>query len=237
MFLRLSLAVLAALSGTAFAQNAAGVFGPKVPDDFSYFEYRYSVIDPADGLGTAWAQRVHYEHAIHPRVAIRGGVQWRDRTGDDQEFDFARVMVFWEAGKLTENWTTGFRFDGRVRNGGRADDVAVSWTNQVDLGPRSFTRFNLMAFIPVGGEPSEPTAEFRGSYYRRLESGHSLGLELYNVFGEIGDPASFDQQRRELAPSVQWAIPGPYTLFTSWSFGLTDNTPSDQFRLRIGRRF
>ncbi|MEM1379009.1 MAG: hypothetical protein AAGH41_00135 [Pseudomonadota bacterium] len=225
------------LNGAA-AQNAAGVFGPKVQEGFKLFEYRYSVSEPFDGEASPWVQRVHWEQALNGRVSYRLGAQVRNRPGDDTELDFARVMVFWELGKLTEQWTTGLRFDGRVRNGSRSDDLAVHWTNQVDLGPKSFVRFNAMTFWELGATRTrDSVAEFRGSYYRKLESGHQVGLEIYNVFGAVDNFAPRDEQRRELAPVINWKLPNRLNLYTSVGLGLTDATPSTSFRMRVGRRF
>lgn len=232
------LAVSLALLSFAQAQNTAGVFGPIVREGHKLAEYRFSSGEIFDEV-TPWAQRIFYEQSFSDRLLGRLEYQWRDRSEfTDAEFDFLRAMLWVEGGKITENWTTGFRFDARVRNGDRPDDVAVSWTNQFELSDDTVARFVVMSFFNMGeGVDSAPVIETRSSIYRRLESGHSIGLEFYDNFGRVNDFAALDEGRHEIAPVVTWPVPGPYTLYTSVSFGLSDPVPDYGLRMRVGRRF
>lgn len=231
--------ILFAFLGLAHAQNAAGVFGPKVNDGFRAFEYRFSSSGPSEGSATPWVQRAHWEQALNGRLQARLGVQWRDRSADTEtEFQFLRAMLFVEAGQPTPGWTTGFRFDARVRNGSSPDELAAHWTNQFDLGPKTFARFNVMSFFEISeNAPDGPVIETRSSLFRRLDGGHAVGLELYNNYGELGRFRTVDEQYHELAPVISWSLPGPYALYTSVGIGLSDGAPDSSIRLRLTRRF
>ncbi|NNU16370.1 hypothetical protein HK107_08565 [Parvularcula sp. ZS-1/3] len=231
-------AIAFALISAASAQNTAGVFGPKINRDHKLAEYRFSSGEIFDEL-TPWAQRIFYEQAFTDNMMWRVEYQWRDTSEfTDAEFDFVRGMLWIDAGQITENWHTGFRLDARIRDGARPDDFATSWSNQFNISDTVFARFVVMGFFNVGdGVDSTPIIETRSSLYKSLSSGHSIGVELYDNFGRANDFRSFDEGRHEIAPVVTWPIPGPYTLYTSVAFGLSDPMPDYGLRLRVGRRF
>lgn len=234
--------VLVALSlfGLAHAQNNAGVFGPIVNEGRKVFEYRYAVADPLDNApDDAWSQRVHYEHAFNGRFMGRIGAQWRDSpTQDEAEFQFARVMLFMEIGEVREGWTTGLRFDARVRDGDGSDEIAISSTNQFDFGPKTFARANFMFRQQIGdGAPDAPVLETRSGIFHRFDSGITGGLELYNTYGEIGSFNDFDDQAHEIAPALFLPLGGKFTLYTSMGYGLSDRVADSNFRIRVIRDF
>ncbi|MEM9810559.1 MAG: hypothetical protein AAF788_04970 [Pseudomonadota bacterium] len=222
----------------ASAQNAAGVFGPVVDENTRQLEFRWSIAEPDDGL-TPWVQRAHWEQGLSDRLSYRLGVQWRDRSSSsDVELDFVRGMLFFEAGQPTENWTTGFRFDARARNGSRPDELALSWTNQYALGPSTFARFNVMSFFQIGDSaPDNPIIETRSTVVKRLREGRSVALELYNVYGEFGQFGGWSDQRHELAPVYSTPIFNGYYLWSSIAVGLSEPVPDYTLRFRVGKRF
>ncbi len=234
------LCLLALCLGQASAQNNAGVFGPKVNEGRKVFEYRYAVAEPLENApDDRWSQRAHYEHAFGDRFMGRIGVQWRDNASMDQaEFQFLRGMLFMELGEVTDRWTTGLRFDARVRNGDGPDDLALSWTNQYDLGPQTFARFVVMSFYQFGDLAADnPVIETRSTVVHRFKSGPGLGLELYNTFGEIGAFGDFDDQRHEISPVITVPLGGGYSLFTGIGLGLSEPVADNSFRMRLIRNF
>ncbi|GGY39697.1 hypothetical protein [Parvularcula lutaonensis] len=236
---RIALTVIAlCLSTAAQAQNTAGVFGPIIKEGHKLAEYRFSSGEPFDNL-TPWAQRIFYEQSFNDRLMGRLEYQWRDQSEfTDAQFEFLRAMLWIDAGKLTENWHTGFRIDARVRDGGRPDDIALSWSNQFTLSEDTFARFVVMSLFNIGdGVDASPVIETRSSIFKRLDSGHSIGVELYDNLGQVNAFASFEKGRHEIAPVITWPVPGPYTLYTSVSFGLSDPVPDYGLRLRVGRQF
>lgn len=233
------LVVLVSFYGSASAQNAGGVFGPKVREGYRAFEYRLSVAEPASAGTPPWVQRVQWQTAFNGRLEARADLQWRDPGGgSDVELDFIRGLLLVEAGQPRPGWTTGFRFDARIRNGSGPDELAAHWTNQFDLTPRVYARFNVLTRFDFSDRVStSPSIETRASLFRSLRAGHSVGMELYNGYGQLEDFRPIESQYHEAAPVVFWALPGPYTLYTSIGIGLTDPAPDHSLRLRLIRQF
>lgn len=232
------LAALVAATSCAAAQNIGGVFGPKVTEGRRMVEYRIGIAEPGDELGSPWVQRALYEHAFEGRVNARIEYQWRDPSPEaGVQFDHLRVLALVEAGKLTPFWTTGFRFDARVREGDRPNDIGVHWTNQFDLSPRVRFRAVALNTFEFGGTGADRlTFETRASLFRSFDGGGNAGVELFNNWGNTADPAAFNETRHEVAPVVNWALGGGFTFNTSLAFGISEAAPDLTLRLRLSRR-
>jgi len=230
-----SLCVLSILVSRASAQNAAGVFGPVVREGLRDLDYRYSVDEPADDLASPWVQRLHYDYAFNGRAMGRIVGQWRD-TGNDVEADFIRAELFVEAGKPTEAWTTGFRFDAMARNGDRPDQVGLHWTNEVQLNARTSVRFVSFNTWKFGDEaPDRVFLETRAAIRHRRDR-YAIGFESYNPWGNIDNLNRFRENRHQVGPFVSAPV-GPISVFISPLFGISESAPDVKLRTRFIKRF
>ena len=231
----LALAV-ACFPGDALAQNAGGVFGPKVIPGRRAVDFRYTADDPA--TGGAFVLRTHYEQAVGNNLMWRVVGQVR-QTREDGEFeaDYARADLFWYLGQPVRGWYTGLRFDAMVRAGNRPEQININWTNEWNLTDATIARFVVRVAPQFGaGAKESPLLETRSLLSHRLRSGAVIGLESYHPWGELSELDGIARAPTQVGSYVTVPV-GNMSVFTGVLFGFTDAAPDTTIRLRVVRVF
>ncbi len=243
---------LLALAAPAHAQFTGGVFPPTVNEGASQLEYRIAV-DPDGPLGkTQVAQRLHYQASLSDKFQLRGVVATRtifeieeNTDGFDLEtdtifdFDFVQAELTWQITPDDRKWQTGLRFDGRIKDNG-PEQVGVNWTNQWSFDDGWQARAILLTSVRENESVFDDLGlSARGQLTKRIDSGQTLGLQLYS---SLGTPSNF----RPLSNSGSTAA-GPFAVFpiggdgvyvrTGALFGLSDGSRDTQLRLWLGKNF
>lgn len=224
----------AAAAPMALAQNTGGIFPPMVNDGHKSAQYRVTYDPDTEGL----SQRAHYQQAINGNLMWRGLVSARKTDESDIDFDFVQAELFWELSNDDDVWKTGLRFDARVRDDDRPGLLGVHWTNQFPLSETWNGRFVALSAIDIGDEARDGVfLQTRGNIFTRLESGQTVGVELFNAYGSTDDIQDFDDQNHQIGPFASFPVTPQWSLFTGALFGLTDASADAEFRLWITRGF
>ncbi|MEL6858686.1 MAG: hypothetical protein AAFO74_09885 [Pseudomonadota bacterium] len=225
---------LAALTPAAFAQNTGGIFPPMVNEGHKSAQYRVTFNPDTEGL----SQRVHYQQAINGNLMWRGLVSARKTTDSDVDFDFVQAELFWEWSDDDDDWKTGLRFDGRIRDDDRPGLIGVHWTNQFPLSQNWNGRFVALSSADIGDDARDGVfVQTRGNVFTRLDSGQTIGLELFNAYGSTDDFRDFEDQSHQIGPFASFPVTEDWGLFTGALFGLTEASADAEFRLWVTRGF
>ena len=150
-----SAAILASLiyAPHAAAQNTGGVFPTQVNEGHKSLQYR-AAIDPDNAQDEfGFAQRLHYQQAINGDFMWRIVGQTQKTESSDFDFSFLQAELFWELSDDEDQHKTGLRFDARLTDGDRAEQLGVNWMNSLILtmagmrGLSSYLRCKLV--IPL----------------------------------------------------------------------------------------
>lgn len=228
----LTLALAQALLSPAVSQNNGGVFGPNVEPGHRSWDLRFAVTEAAA------VQRTHVQWAFSDHLMGRVVLQARDAgPGSGPTPDFARADLFWDLGLVTTRWRTGLRFDAMVRNGAGPEQINLNWTNEVALPSRMTARFVLRSSHQFGGRGIDsPAIQTRAMIRRRLSNGASVGVEIYNPWGTVGEFGPFEGGRHQAGPFTTMRA-GQIVLFAGLLGGLTDEAADLTARFRIVREF
>lgn len=220
----------------AEAQNTAGVFSPVVNAGHKSMQYR-AVVDPDNNIGElGFAQRLHYQESVSDDLMWRLVGQTRKTQASDFDFDFVRAELFWDLGEDGQNYRTGFRFDLQVRDGNRPEQIGAHWTNQFYFNDGWSARAILLSSVQLGDNASDGVSlQTRWQLSKRLNSGDSLGVEMYNKYGYTGDFGSFDSQYHAVGPTYSKSFTSDWSIYSGILFGLSDNTADTEFRFRLIR--
>lgn len=220
------------VSETAFAQNTGGVFGPVVKEGHRSFQYR-AAVNPDNALGqTGFAQRLHYQQAIDTNFMWRILGQTRKTDASDIDFDFLQAELFWQLTDDKEDYQTGLRFDARLRDEGRAEQLGLNWMNQWKLSDAWSARFLTLTALQLGNNAADGlNIQTRGRVTYKTESKVTLGVELYNNFGNTGNIGGFDDQSHTIGPIVSLPIAKDLSIFAGTLHGISDAAPDTEFRL------
>nr|WP_136250424.1 hypothetical protein [Ningiella ruwaisensis] len=228
---------LALLSYMSHANNG-GVHGPMVKANSSQFDWRYTYVSSEEpGTSDIQASRLHYQQSLNERFQVRLVGQYRQQP--DWEYDSAKIELLYNFNKFNEqdNYASAIRFDMRTRKGSRPDDIAVHWTNQLNLDAKNYIRAIVLFGKNLSGEQSKNwRIGTRFSYYRRPNANYQLGIELFDQYGEVSNIAAYDDQRHQLGPAVMAKF-GALQLYARYLAGLTDSTPNHALSFRIGWNF
>ena len=126
-FLTLSAAALAAIfiAPNAMAQNTGGVFPTQVNEGHRSLQYR-AAINPDNAQDEfGFAQRLHYQQAINGDLMWRVVGQTQKTESSDFDFAFLQAELFWELSDDQDQHKTGLRFDARLTDGDRAEQLGV----------------------------------------------------------------------------------------------------------------
>ncbi|WP_143435220.1 hypothetical protein [Henriciella aquimarina] len=227
------------LAPGASAQNTAGVFGPKVNPDTRLVEYRTAFVPGEDGGDDRYAHRLNGALSLDTRRMVRLVVQGSDRGGPDGfDFDYVQAELFWEVSdEAASQWQTGFRFDARLANGDRPEQIGVNWTNQFRLSDRLSARAIALSTAQFGDNAADGVLlAGRASLNYRLDNGYSLILESFNALGSTDDFGP-DDRSQQVGPRLTGTLDSGWTWSLGALFGLNDSTPDNDLRLWFGRHF
>lgn len=228
--------ILLLLAAPLYAQNTGGVFPPTVSEGHKSWQYRWAV-DPESANGdTAFAQRLHYQQAINDDFMWRIVGQVRKTDDSDFDPDFLQAELFWEFSEAGADYTTGVRFDARLRDGDRPNQIGLNWIHAFKLKQGWSARAILLTSTQVGSNSnSGVNLQTRGRIAKRLEQGHTIGLEMFNSYGNSKNIGSFDEQDHTLGPIYSFPVSKKLSLFVGALFGVSDAAPDAQFRLWLTR--
>jgi len=232
-FLCLSLLLL--LAAPIAAQNTGGVFPPFVNAGHESMQYRFA-IDPDSNTGeTAFAQRLHYQKAIDGDLMWRIVGQLRKTTESDFDADFLQAELFWDLSEDGAKIRSGLRFDARVRDGDRPNQLGLNWIHAFQLENNWSARAILLTSGQVGDNATSGiNLQTRARIAKRLENRNTIGLEMFNNYGNSNNIRSFDQQNHTVGPFASIPL-GNISLFVGALFGVSDAAPDTEIRLWITR--
>lgn len=236
--LALASAMLLATSTIATAQNTGGVFGPVVNEDRRAAEYRIGYRPSEDGLDDALAQRVHYEQAINGDLMWRVVAQAATNAQDNTDFDYVQGELFWELSDDQDWWKHGLRFDARLRDGTRPDQIGVNFTNEFAITENLRGRFVALTLKQFGENGADGVLfETRANLMYDTGFGPTIGVETYNTYGEMGDFLKLEDGVHQVGPFANIPIANGWYAMTGVLFGVTDASPDTNYRFWFGRAF
>lgn len=226
------------LPTTVLAQNTGGVFPPMVNEGHKSLQYRVAVNPDNDQDEFGFAQRLHYQQAINGDLMWRVIGQTRKTASSDFDLDYLQAELFWELSDDAAKHKTGFRFDARIRDDNRAEQFGVNWMNQFNLKNEWTIRTVTMTSVQTGNSAADGVNfQSRGQIAKKLGSGPTIGVELYNDYGRIGNFGSFDEQNHTIGPFISTPIAKDVSIFAGPLFGLSDAAPELEARLWITKGF
>lgn len=227
------------LAGEAAAQNTSSVFGPKVRDGAASADYRFGYVPGENGAPDRYAHRIAGGFSLDERRAVSLVLRGTDRGGPAGfEYDYMQAQFSWEASpEDAAFWSTGFRFDARLANGDRPDQLGANWTNQFELSDRVSARAILLTAVQSGERAADGVLlAARGQVSYDLGGGASVALLSFNSLGSTEDFGTGGRSQ-QLGPVVTGRIAGDWTWTFGNLFGLNEATPDNDVRLWIGRSF
>jgi len=225
---------LAATTPMALAQNTGGIFPPMVNEGHKSAQYRVTHNPDTEGL----SQRLHYQQAINGDLMWRGLVSARKTDDSDVDFDFIQAELFWELSDDEDDWKTGFRFDARIRDDDRPGLLGVHWTNQFPVTESWNGRFVVLSAVDIGDDARDGVfLQTRGNLFTRLDTGQTVGVELFNAYGSTDAFLDLDKQGHSVGPFASFPVADDWSLFTGALFGLTDASADAELRLWVSRGF
>lgn len=226
------------LTSTAKAQNTGGVFPPMVNEGHKSAQYRIAINpDNADGE-FGLAQRLHYQQSLSGDMMWRVIGQTRKTADSDFDLDFLQAELFWELSDEDDQHKTGLRFDARLRDEGRAEQLGLNWMNQFNFDNGWRVRALILTSVQVGDNAADGVnLQTRGQIARKLESGHTLGIDMFNNYGRTGNIGSFDEQSHTIGPFVAAPIGNGNSFYAGPLFGLSKAAPDVEARLWVTKGF
>lgn len=233
-----SLLACFALPHIAAAQNTGGVFPPNVNEGHRSLQYR-AAIDPDNAAGDfGFAQRLHYQQAINGDFMWRIIGQTRKTDSSDVDFDFLQAEMFWELSDDEDQHKTGLRFDARLRDGDRAEQLGVNWMNHFNFDNGWTARALVLTSLEIGDTAADGVnLQTRARIARKLESGPTLGVEMYNNYGNTGNIGSFEEQSHTIGPFFSAPVSKDISIFAGPLFGLSSAAPDLEARLWVTKGF
>lgn len=217
----------------AFAQNTGGVFPPDVNEDHKSAQYRIAVNLDSD----RFAQRLHYQQAIDGDFMWRIVGQTRETATSDFDFDYVQAELFWQISPDENDYRTGLRFDARLRDDNRPNQLGINWMHQWQFDDGWTARLVGLSALQIGKNSADGIfLSPRAHLSKKLDSGVSLGLEYYGSFGSTED-FSLSKTGQTVGPFVSTKLTGQTSLMAGVQLGLTDAAPDTDLRLWITQGF
>jgi hypothetical protein len=225
-------------SNLANASNTSGVHGPGVNAGERSMQLRFA-FSPSDfdGQRDAFAYRLHYQQAFNDKVRGRVMVQYSDQG--DLQYDYFRGEVLYNFKKQGDGiWSSGVRFDLRTRRGDRPEEYAVNWTNQWSLDNGIRVRGILIGSRQFGSDNAFDGTKFatRSSISAKLDSGLTVGLDMFNEYGKLGNFGSFNKQSHQIGPMLGGTI-GGFKYEVRYLAGVSSGSRDHNFGLRFNKSF
>jgi len=226
------------LTAPAMAQNTGGVFLPMVNEGHRSIQYR-AAINPDNAAGEfGFAQRLHYQQAINGDFMWRILGQTRKTDSSDVDWDFLQAELFWELSDDEDQHKTGFRFDARLRDEGRAEQLGLNWMNQFNFEDGWRARALVLTSVQLGSNAADGVnLQTRGQIARTLDSGYTLGLDMFNNYGRTGNFGSFEEQSHTIGPFVAAPIGNGVSFYAGPLFGISRAAPDVEARLWLTKGF
>lgn len=225
---------LAVTAPMALAQNTSGVFSPVVNEGHKSAQYRATYNPDTGGL----SQRLHYQRAINGDLMWRGLISARKTNESDVDVDFIQAELRWELSDDDDNWKTGFRFDARIRDDDRPGLLGVHWTNQFPVTENWNGRFIVLSAVDIGDDARDGVfLQTRANLFTRLDTGQTVGVELFNAYGSTDAFLELDKQGHSVGPFASFPLADNWSLITGALFGLTDASADAELRFRVSRGF
>lgn len=226
------------LAATASAQNTGGVFPPTVNEGHQSVQYRAAVNPDSNVSGFGFAQRLHYQKAINDDFMWRVLGQTRRTADSDVDLDFIGAELFWEFSDNDDNYKHGVRFDGRIRNDGRSEQLGFNWIHQWNLEDGWQARAILLTGLQVGQNSADGVnIQTRTRLTKKLGSGITVGVENYSNYGNTGNFGDFNDQSHTIGPVVSIPAGNGFSIFGGPLFGLSESSPDFEARLWITNSF
>lgn len=218
----------------AIAQSVAGVFGPVVNEGHKSAQMRLGFDPDSEKLAT----RVRYQQALNDDLMWRTTLQTRDTEDSDLDLNFVQAELFWQLPNVSENWATGFRFDGRVRADDRPNAINVHWMNQFALSDKLSMRAIVLTSTDVGTDAQDGTSVgTRTSLTYKKDSGINLGVEFHNSYGNSEHFGSFNNQNHQLGVFGSVPVADKWSIYSGVLFGVSDSAPDTNLKLWFTRNF
>ncbi|MDA8708424.1 hypothetical protein N9M10_03525 [Hellea sp.] len=227
-----------AMAPDAAAQNTGGVFGPEVTEGHKSIQYR-GAINPDNAIDQfGFAQRLHYQQAIDGDFMWRIIGATRKTDASDFDFDFLQAELFWELSDDEDKHKTGLRFDARLTDGDRAEQLGLNWMNHFNFDNGWHARALVLTNVQIGDTAADGiNVQTRGRVGKKLDSGPILGVELYSNYGQTSNISRFSDQSHTIGPFIEAPIAKKLSLFAGPLFGLTGASPDVEARLWFTRGF
>ena len=226
------------LSLPAFAQNTGGVFPPVVNEGHKSLQYRATIDPDNTNDETGFAQRLHYQQAIDGEFMWRIVGQTRKTDASDLDFDFVQAELFWQITPDEKKHQIGLRFDARYRGDDRPEQFGLNWINEFKLNDNWSARaIGLTALQTGDNSPSGIFLQTRGNVFRKIEGGHTIGLEMFNNYGSSKDIGSFNDQSHTIGPFISTPIADKLSLYGGAQFGISSAAADTELRLWLTQGF
>jgi hypothetical protein len=240
MILKHSIAfILLTLTCQSLASNTSGVHGPGVKANESSMQLRIA-LSPGDedGQNDNWAYRLHYQHAFNDKIRGRLLLQYGDRG--DFRYEYVRAEMLYNFKKQGENeiWSSGFRFDIRQRRSDNPELFAINWTNQWSLANGIRVRGILIGKWQFGSDKADHGTgiETRMSVSKKLDTGITVGIEMFNDLGRFGDFGDFNNQGHQIGPMIGGTVAG-LKYEVRYLAGVSNGSRDHNFGLRFNKAF
>lgn len=224
-------------SSPAVAQNTGGIFGPVVNEGHQSWQYRATFDPDAASGASGFAQRLHYQHAVNGDVMWRILGQTRKTAASDLDFDFAQAELFWQLSDDKSPYQTGLRFDARIRNQGRPEQVGVNWMNEWNLADGWQVRAIGLSALQFGDNSADGVLiQTRGHISKAIDGGSRLGVEMFNNLGSTESFGSFKTQGHTIGPFVTTPIGDGFSVYAGTLFGLSEAAADTELRLWLTKK-
>lgn len=239
-FRTLSAAALAAIfiAPNAMAQNTGGVFPTQVNEGHRSLQYR-AAINPDNAQDEfGFAQRLHYQQAINGDLMWRVVGQTQKTESSDFDFAFLQAELFWELSDDQDQHKTGLRFDARLTDGGRAEQLGVNWMNHFNFDNGWHARAIVLSSVQIGDTAANGVGlQTRARVGKKLETGQTIGVEMYNAYGRTTGFGSFNDQNHTIGPFISAPLGNKVSVFAGPLFGLSRAAPDVEARLWLTKGF
>ncbi|MFT7242810.1 MAG: hypothetical protein ACI82A_000150 [Candidatus Azotimanducaceae bacterium] len=213
--------------------TTSGVPGASVREGDRSAEYRTSYRPSEGSRPASFNHRFHYQQSLNDKLRIRGIVQYVDGPSQDVETQWFRVEGFWQYSKHPNGNAAALRLDLQKSDSSNATDFArLNW-----IGERKFGALNARLNLLVGKEFGDRARNglsmgSRFEFSLRTESGLKYGLQYLNTLNTTSDFGSFDEQRHEIGPMLEYKT-GDWGLFGSYLAGVSNAAPDAAVRFSL----
>ncbi len=204
MYKRLVGLFLILVAGQLSAQNTGGVFPPFVNPGFQSLQYRVAVDTDSLSDDTGLQHRIHYLDALNDDYQFVAFAGFNRTPQTEFDFNYIHIGLFRDLGVDGAKYRTGVRFDGRINEGARPDQIGLNWMHQYYFDNGWTARGVLLTALQLGDRAANGLSlQTRWQLAKRLQSGHGVGLEMFSFYGSTDNLGNFDSQIILSGPPTQ----------------------------------